>query len=295
MPIYFRNSPLREPFTFDSAGNHWLQEPVFRPNGHLYYHYLQTETGTGKIEIQGKHYLLEEGDGVLLAPSVSHSYRNADTDPEKEWFTSFVTVTGCMESSIGSILGNRQILFTDREQGEEITQIIADCIRLFEHSPVDARQLSVYCYHFLMCFVDGVSAAALADEPLYQRYVAPVIKEIETSYDSRLTVRELSRQVFVTPQYLSRLFGRYLGCSTYEYLTGYRISKAKEMLLASPYLNVQMIAGQVGFEDASHFISMFKKMTGITPTEFRDKSQGDRFRDSLRKPTKDKGTGSAAH
>ena len=269
MPIYFRNTPLHEPFTFDSAGNHWIQEPVFRPDGHMHYHYLQTETGVGKIEINGKSCLLEKGEGILLAPYVSHSYQNADTRNEKEWFTSFVTVTGCMESSIGTILGNRQILFTDREQGTEIARIIADSVRLFEHSPIDARQLSVHCYHFLMCFVDGVAAAALTDEPLYQRYVAPVIKEIETSYASRLTVRELSRQVFVTPQYLSRLFCRFLGCSTYEYLTGYRISKAKEILLASPHLDIQMIAGQVGFEDASHFIAMFKKMTGITPLAFR--------------------------
>ena len=45
---------------FDSVGNHWYQESMQRPNGHPHYHYLQTEKGRGRIEIRGKHYILEE-------------------------------------------------------------------------------------------------------------------------------------------------------------------------------------------------------------------------------------------
>ncbi len=109
----------------------------------------------------------------------------------------------------------------------------------------------------------------MTDEPLYLRYVAPVIKEIETRYDTELTVQELSAGVYVTPQYLSRLFRRFLGCSAYEYLTTFRINKARELLVSAPRMEVQQIAGETGFSDASHFIAMFKKITGVTPLEFR--------------------------
>ena len=40
MPIYFRNAPVREPFIYDSIGNHWLQDATSRPNGYPFYHYL---------------------------------------------------------------------------------------------------------------------------------------------------------------------------------------------------------------------------------------------------------------
>ncbi|MFQ7551269.1 MAG: helix-turn-helix domain-containing protein [Blautia marasmi] len=83
-------------------------------------------------------------------------------------------------------------------------------------------------------------------------------------------MQELSRQVFISPQYLSRLFNRFLGCSAYEYLTIYRINKAKEYLLINPRMEVQDIAHKVGFTDSSHFISVFRKMTGITPLGFRN-------------------------
>lgn len=49
MPIYFRNAPVREPFIYDSIGNHWLQDATSRPNGYPFYHYLQTESGCGGL------------------------------------------------------------------------------------------------------------------------------------------------------------------------------------------------------------------------------------------------------
>ncbi len=265
MPIHFRSMPVSEPFTFDSVGNHWLQEPIVRPRGFSHYHYLQTEKGSGKIEIQGKEYLLCEGEGVLIAPFIRHSYAGASDG----WLTAFATFTGTIEGSISQMLGNRQFIFIEKEQGARIASLISSVMQKWENQPVDAKELSIDCYCLLMNFVDGVSTHELMNDPLYQRYIAPVIKEIETNFDTELTVQKLSRQVYITPQYLSRLFGRYLGCSAYEYLTGYRINKAKEFLLTHPRMEVQEIAQRVGFLDTSHFIAMFKKITGDTPGEFR--------------------------
>ena len=80
---------------------------------------------------------------------------------------------------------------------------------------------------------------------------------------------DLGRKVFITPQYLTRLFHRYLNCSVYEYLTAYRISKAKELLIINPHLEIQDVARRTGFTDSSHFIAVFKKAVGTTPLEFR--------------------------
>ena len=135
---------------------------------------------------------------------------------------------------------------------------------------MDVKALSTDCYRLLLFFADGIYTRNLMEDSLYQRYVAPAIQEIETNYNTELTVQELSRQVFISPQYLSRLFNRFLGCSAYEYLTIYRINKAKEYLLITPRMEVQDIAHKVGFTDSSHFISVFRKMTGITPLGFRN-------------------------
>ena len=86
MPIYFRNAPVREPFIYDSIGNHWLQDATSRPNGYPFYHYLQTESGCGRITIQGKSYLLHEQEGVLIAPSIRHSYLYLFRNSRRQYF-----------------------------------------------------------------------------------------------------------------------------------------------------------------------------------------------------------------
>ena len=60
-----------------------------------------------------------------------------------------------------------------------------------------------------------------------------------------------------------------MGCSVYEYVTMYRISRARELLLSKPNMKIQDVAGASGFSDASHFIAMFRKVTGTTPLDFR--------------------------
>lgn len=265
MPIHFRNSPVNEPFILDSIGNHWNQDRVFRPKGYPFYHYLQTEKGRGIVKIQETEYILEEGEGILIAPFLQHSYEKA----ADEWLTAFASFTGTISGSIDKMTGNKPAMLIDREHGILISSLISDIMDNWDALSSDSHTLSIKSYCLLMHFTDSRHTHALTDDPLYIRYVAPIIREIETHYDTELTVQELSRRVYISPQYLSRLFRRFLGYSVYEYLTSYRINKAREFLVSNPRMEVQHIARKVGFSDTSHFIAMFKKTTGITPLEFR--------------------------
>ena len=128
--------------------------------------------------------------------------------------------------------------------------------------------MSLECYQVLLQFIGGLQSNP-SQQPAWEKYVRPVLTIIHTRYMEDLTADTLSQKVFVTPQYLSRLFSRYLNCSVYEYLTNYRINKAKELLLLERDRKIQDISHDVGYTDASHFIVMFRKLTGMTPVEFR--------------------------
>lgn len=265
MSIIFRSHPVTEPFTFESIGRNWKQDHVSRPSGFPFYHYLQTEDGAGTVKTSAGTFCLRKNEGILIAPFIRHSYEPVSDS----WITKFATFTGTAERSIPAVTGNRQVIFVNSEQGSRISNILHNCVDLYSSHPVNRRELSIRCYTLLIDIVGSDPVNSLASEPLYCRYVLPVIKEIEINYSSPLTVEALSRKVFISPQYLTRLFHRYLSCSTYEYLISFRISRAKELLITESRLEIQTVAHLTGFSDASHFISVFRKIVGMTPLEFR--------------------------
>ena len=99
------------------------------------------------------------------------------------------------------------------------------------------------------------------------RQIAAYIKENCTDYNMSL---ELVAQEFqITPQYLCRIIKQQIGMSYKEYLTELRISEAKR-LLNEEELSVTEVCTRVGYTNASNFIRVFQKYTGMTPAKFRD-------------------------
>jgi two-component system response regulator YesN len=70
--------------------------------------------------------------------------------------------------------------------------------------------------------------------------------------------------------YLCRYFHKVTGQTITEYLKRYRIDKAKQ-LLAQNEKSITWIAYEVGFESHSYFDRIFRKVTKLTPQEFRRK------------------------
>lgn len=265
MPIYFDLSSLTLPLTVDSIGNRWNQENVRRPRGFPHYHWLQTEWGTGEAVIDEKHIILPEKAGILIAPFVPHSYQAN----QAEWNTSFVTFSGKLEGGINKIVGYERFILVTDDTVFSFQDWIDSTIAAHETKRIDPVQLSVNCYTFLMNINRLRDYREFLTHPLYQNYIVPVIKEIETNYHQDITVLSLANTIYISPQYLNRLFKRFLGCGAYQYLTNHRLSKAKELLANRPELAISQVSFLVGYHDTSHFIAMFKNAAGYTPLEFR--------------------------
>ncbi len=265
MPIYFDLSSRELPLTVESIGNHWKQENVRRRKGFPHYHWLQTEHGTGEVVIGEKRFSLSEGEGILLAPFMPHAYRADQT----EWTTSFVTFSGRLESDINKIVGQQRFIPVKNSETFSFQAWIDGTIFRHESGQTEPMQMSIDCYTFLMNINRLQDYREFLNHPLYQNYVAPVLKEIETNFHQDIMLQNLADFVYVSPQYLNRLFKRFLGCGVYQYLTNYRLSKAKELLANRPELAISQVSFLVGYHDASHFIAMFKNAVGCTPLEFR--------------------------
>ena len=95
-----------------------------------------------------------------------------------------------------------------------------------------------------------------------RRYIAENIQE-------RLTLNEVAAIFGISPNYLSQLFKKYSDMGFNEYVTSLKIKEAKNLLADSTY-KVYEIADMLGFESAFYFSKVFKKVEGISPTEYQN-------------------------
>lgn len=91
---------------------------------------------------------------------------------------------------------------------------------------------------------------------------------IESHYSEHISLETMAGIVNLNPIYFSNLFKRELGKSFTEYLTEYRMKKAREMLRGTDK-NISEIAYALGYSDARYFSKVFKKEVGVRPTEYR--------------------------
>jgi len=103
-----------------------------------------------------------------------------------------------------------------------------------------------------------------------QRLVSRAIEYIKENYHSQITLDDLARQVYLSPFYFSHIFKEEVGTNFIDYLTGVRLDKAK-LLLEQTMVAVHIIATQVGYNDVNYFSRVFKKVVGLTPTQYREK------------------------
>lgn len=93
---------------------------------------------------------------------------------------------------------------------------------------------------------------------------------INENYSKDITLDDVAREVNMSYHYFSKLFKEETHLNFCDYLTNVRVSRAKEFLMRAD-LSIKDISGRVGYQDPNYFSKIFKKVTGITPTAYREK------------------------
>lgn len=96
---------------------------------------------------------------------------------------------------------------------------------------------------------------------------------MEENYAEKITLSDLADKLYVSQWHLSKLLNGHTKKSFSELLNEIRIKKAKK-LLKDPSLRVGDITEKVGFLDIAHFSRVFKKYTGMSANEYRNKKLG---------------------
>lgn len=163
--------------------------------------------------------------------------------------------------------GKKQVLTTEQfrvlmeiihDQSQEATQRIRLESRILELLTLtfDAPETEPFC-----------KSVYLAAGNLKQLLQAKRI--IQSEMEVQYTVAELAQRVGLDEGTLKRTFKKTFHQSLFDYSTDLRIKKAKELLQFSTQ-PIYLIAEEVGYKNATHFTSAFRKNTGISPKTFRN-------------------------
>jgi AraC family transcriptional regulator len=106
-------------------------------------------------------------------------------------------------------------------------------------------------------------------QPIWLKRAQELLHE---KYREPLVLSQIAVAVGVHPVHLSRTFRQYYHCTLGEYVRRLRIEHASRSMLSS-HSSIAEIAARAGFADQAHFSRTFKRILGLTPSEYRSSHQ----------------------
>lgn len=226
---------------------------------------LYTLNGNGNLRAQKKIHPLPPSTLLLLDCQQQFSLNIADAS----WEYLVFFLTGGSLSYYKSLLPQSQMLLLSAPAHSEMAlhlETLPSCCK--NPSPFSALLISNQ--------LDGILTRCIASQhcdapaPTVPGYLFELKHLFDTAFEQKYTLEQLSYRFQINKYRLCREFRTAFGCSPIQYLNQRRIEIAKNLLLTSN-CKVHEAGCRVGIENTSHFISLFKKYTGLTPMEYRQR------------------------
>ena len=114
--------------------------------------------------------------------------------------------------------------------------------------------------------------ARRTEEP--ESLLSQVEQYVEENYRNKITLDDIADTMHVNRSYLSRFYKNKTGVNLFDAILNKRIEAAKDYLRNTD-MKTYEISEAVGVEDAGYFSKMFKKITGVSPKEFRKREKNE--------------------
>jgi len=264
----------------------WAQEVFCCPvrAGHLtagVAHRIERETypgcefilclgGRGWVQVMGRRHEVEVGDLVWVNCSQPHAYGAVVKDPwEVYWGRAVGRYLGRL-SELAQVAG-RPVF----KMGE-VKALAASFERVFKRMTGTRPSDAAACHAAIMEVVAMVFENRLNDPMGMQEDIPEAIREamqqMRLYYSKALRVGDLAKAVGMPESSFTRQFRKAVGTSPIAWLRHERIKQAKRRLMHTNDA-IKEVARQVGYSDQYFFSKDFKKMTKLTPTQFREEER----------------------
>lgn len=263
-------------------------------HAHNFFEIAYVFSGSGIHRIGNKEYNVGKGDLFLINYDTPHEFRSlpdlCETHPLTVLNCVFKpdfmddSLKGCISFSEEARYMTIRSLFAAELEEKDDLQVLgqenAEIERLYEKMlwEFQCRQdgylelLKAYLTELLIMIFRAVrkkrqeSQSGLISSRT--RVVEKVMEYLKSHYSGSVKLQDLSMVVFLSPNYICRIFREATGLTLSEYIQNIRIEEACR-LLGETDRKVVDIAQEVGYRDFGHFSEVFRKITGKSPSTYR--------------------------
>lgn len=237
------------------------------------YHFIHfVVKGEGTLDIQGQIYPVRKDQLFIVPAGEVSTYRASETAPWKYCWIGFLGIQSFQFLNTLMRCGPKRFVQNCRDAAyyEDQIKSILD---------ISGKQVSTHLrsngvmYNLIGTLLEELGADDPAELDCSVPYQARQYMDLH--YHDNLQITDVAAAVGVHANYLANTFQEQYHVTPKQYLTKLKLDKAKELLLLTKH-PVYIIANSVGFSDPLAFSKFFRRMTGISPTEYRNKQEAER-------------------
>lgn len=224
---------------------------------HEYSEILYCQKGAGDILINGKKIHLRDGEFVFIPPNYIHQYNLMDVHAICAVFSNdFIPL-------FFQLTKGRK-LAADKFKSDELKNIFTAFPQIDKNNSI-----LIMAYLNLICnkvIERGIfEKSTFSDSTLYQK----VIAYVSENFKQNISLKTIADTFGYNKKYLSGALHSLTGMHFTDFIAMYRVECAKKLLTQSRELSVTEIAEKCGFASINTFNRQFKKLTSITPMQYK--------------------------
>lgn len=247
--------------------------PTNRPRGRIDYQILYIASGKAHFYFNGIEEIVAAGNMVIYRPKEEQRYYYYGVDHTEVYWVHF---TG---SNVKNIL--RKYGIPDKAHvihtgtSLEYKQIFLQMIRELKLCKEDYEELLVnYLKQLLIMLHRLMGRKPKGRNRLLMEEMDSAVSYFHENYNKPISIEEYAAGRHMSISWFIRNFKEYTEATPAQYIQSLRISNAQTLLETTNY-NVSEIAQILGYDDPFYFSRVFKKQSGLSPTEFRRQLQQD--------------------
>lgn len=240
---------------------HWAEQDTLQDYNKLYF----IRGGEGWLKIGEEQFYPKPDQLCLLPAHMPHSFSAINDRPFLKFWCHFSITVGPFDL----FQWIRVPMCIDIADTERLTELFQRMIAYHEQDSILARLgEKMILLEIVSLFLELVPIRVLQHRTEEMNRLSIIQNYVENHLQSGIRIEQMAAELHLHPNYFIAYFKKHFGVPPLKYVNRKRTDRAK-LLLTTTSLSIKEIADLTGFKETNHFTKFFRKVTSLSPTDYR--------------------------